>query len=176
MSGFLCNYAFWCDQAFISSTLGGKKVRPSKQKTAKSKGAVWHEEWEKSTAYKPLDHKLEMDIAVNTLTRWSEPCDPSACCSAAACADDWFWRAGRFLISTVKYTMCIPTKSCFMAIFAYKVGRGMGEMNCPPTDEVLMLFTFRGCVTKVLSLNHTSCYNSPPAKKRTNPTQVKHLF
>lgn len=62
-----------------------------------------------------------------------------------------------------------------MAIFAYKEGRGRREMNSPPTDEVLMRFTFRGWLTKVLNFNHT-CYNSPPAKKQTNPTQVKHLF
>lgn len=38
---------------------------------------------------------------VNTLTWWSEPCDPLTCCSAAACVDDWFQGGrGEFLIST----------------------------------------------------------------------------
>lgn len=76
-----------------------------------------------------------------------------------------------------KYTLCIPSKSCFVAIFAYR-GEGRGEINSPPTGaDVLTLFTFTGRVTKVLGFFYrTSGYNSPPAKRLTNPTQVKHLF
>lgn len=69
-----------------------------------------------------------------------------------------------------KYTLCIPTKSCFVGTFAYKARRRRGEMNGPPTDkDELMLFTFTGRVMKVLSFNHMSCYDSPPAKRLTNP-------
>lgn len=59
---FLCNYDFWCDK-LLFPPLWKKKSEAIKatQRRAKSKGAVWREEWEESRAFKLLDQTLEMN-------------------------------------------------------------------------------------------------------------------
>lgn len=45
-------------------------------------------EWKAQQTGHWTKHWKQTSTRGNTLTRWSEPCDPSACCSAAACVDD----------------------------------------------------------------------------------------
>lgn len=79
--------------SFYFLHFGKKKWGPqsnTKESQIKGSRVTWRMRGKQSIQATGPNTGNEQVPHVNTLTWWSEPCDPLTCCSAAACVDDWF--------------------------------------------------------------------------------------